>query len=240
MRVSVIVPVYNEERRIATALFELNSYLESHFDDFELIVVDDGSEDDTLNVLKDLPFAALSVFSFSAHRGRGEAVRFGFAHAGGYDAVIVFDADLSVSPVVIGQLLETAHHQDTPFVFTDPVVPFNSYYRRLSSVRARRLASAILGIAHIACGTKYFSASFARLILPKTRMNTLGLDAELLYIASLFGVRPTLLPTEPQNLFQGWDPWLLLEALIAFLKIRRLALRKAYEIEKTKEWGGFL
>lgn len=240
MSISVIVPVYNEERRIATTLFELNSYLENHFSDFELIVVDDGSEDATLEILKDLPFPSLSVLSVPEHRGRGEAVRLGFAHANALDTVILFDADLSVSPTVIGTLIETSRNTDIPFVFTEPTLSFNTYFRRLSPIRYRRLASVLLGISHVACGTKCLSASFARFLLPKTKMNELGFDPELVFLAQSFGVRPASLPVAPQEQLQSSGSLFPFSGLITLLKIRRLAARGAYQTEQTKEWGGHL
>ena len=236
MSLSVIVPIYNEERRIARALFELNNYLENHFDDFELIVVDDGSEDGSLSILKEMPFASLKVLSVAEHRGRGEAIRIGFSHARAYSSVVLFDADLSVSPTIIGKLLDTLHTADCPFVFTEPAASFNAYFRRLSPFRFRKMALAFLGIAYVACGTKCMSSSFARMIIPRTRMNDWGFEPELVFLAQTFGVRPQVLAQTdlvPKKNFSS-SVW----GVFALLKIRRLAQLGVYQIEKTKEWGG--
>lgn len=238
MSVSVIVPIYNEERRVARALFEINSYLESHFNNFELIVVDDASEDDTLAILKELPFPFLRILSVEEHRGRGEAIRLGFAHAMPFDSVILFDADLSVSPTIIGTLIEAAHNADIPFAFTEPTASFNSYFRRLPPFNYRRLASALLGISVVSCGTKCFSSSFARLLLPKTRMNTLGFDPELVFLAQTFGIRPLVLSVAPQERFRIHNFLFPLSGAFTLLKIRRLAMRGTYQAEQTKEWSG--
>lgn len=238
MGVSVIVPVYNEERRIARAVFELNSYLENHFNEFELIVVDDGSEDGTLAILKEMPFSSLRVLSMAEHRGRGEAIRVGFIHAEMTDTVVLYDADLSVSPTVIGTLTETIHSTDIPFAFTEPTTSFNSYYRRLSPLRYRRMALALLGVTHVACGTKCLSASFARMIIPKTKMDDWGFEPELVFLAQAYGVRPIVLAVAPQEQFHAPNFSFPLFGIFTLLKIRRLAMRGAYQAEKTKEWGG--
>ena len=236
MSLSVIVPIYNEERRIARALFELNNYLENHFDDFELIVVDDGSEDETLSILKDLPFASLKVLSIAEHLGRGEAIRIGFSHAHACSAVVLFDADLSVSPTIIGKLMNTLHTTDCPFVFTEPTASFNAYFRRLSPLRFRRMALALLGISHVACGTKRLSSSFARMVIPKTRMNDWGFEPELIFLAQTLGIRPQVLAQTDLVPKKNFSSSVL--GVFALLKIRRLAHQGAYQAEKTKEWGG--
>ncbi len=238
MDISVIVPIYNEERRIATALFELNSYLESHFSNFEIIVIDDASEDGTLDILKELPFPSLRVYSFAQHHGRGGAVRYGCEHISPCDYVILFDADLSVSPTVIEALVKTARDTDTPFVFTPPSTSFNGYYRRLSTTRHRHLASALLGISRVSCGTKCLSGSFVRAAVPKTRTNSLGFDTELLYLAREFDVTPIAVSSVTRETEQKFGTLFSLSGLFTLLKIRRLAARDAYSTEKIKEWGG--
>ncbi len=238
MNVSVIVPIYNEERRVARALFEINNYLENHFNDFELIAVDDGSEDGTLDILKELPFPSLKVLSMPEHQGRGEAIRIGFMHAKSFASVILFDADLSVSPMVIGSLVQALHTTDCPFVFTEPTTSFNAYYRRLSPMRYRRLALAILGVSHVACGIKCMSSTFARMVIPKTRMCSWGFEPEVVFLAQELGARPQVLAgtvTEQLQAKRFASPIL---GVFALLKIRRLALHGAYQAKKTKEWGG--
>ena len=238
MDISVIVPIYNEERRIATALFELNSYLESHFNSFEIIVIDDASEDGTRNVLKELPFASIRAFSFSQHHGRGGAVRYGCEQATPSDYVIVYDADLSVSPTVIETLVQTARDADSPFVFTPPVATFNGYYRRLSPYWYQNLASALLGVARVSCGTKCLLGSFARKVVSKTKTNSLGFDTELIYLAREFDFIPIeVMPAVGEQGRKGRENFSLF-GILTLLRIRRLATRGAYSIEKIKEWGG--
>ena len=238
MDISVVVPIYNEERRVATALFELNSYLESHFNRFEIIVIDDASEDGTLAVLKELPFPSLRIFSFSEHHGRGGAVRYGCAQTYSCDYVVIFDADLSVSPTVIGQLVKTARDTDTPFVFTSPVNSFNGYNRRLSTRRFQQLASALLGISWVACGTKCLLSSFARSVVSKTKTNSSGIDTELVYLAREFGIRPIEIAPVTREREQKGNGLYFPSDFFTLLKIRRLAARGAYTIENIKEWGG--
>jgi len=93
---SVIIPAYNERERLGPNLGSVLAYLREHFPSFELIVVDDGSRDQTAEmarrILADEPRAR--VFAYQPNRGKGYAIRTGVLASRG-ERVLFMDADLS-------------------------------------------------------------------------------------------------------------------------------------------------
>ncbi len=104
-KISVIVPAYNEAENIPVLLEKLKKNIPSK--SYEIIFVDDGSTDDTLNILKNLRKQndCIHYLSFSRNFGHQYALRAGLAKATG-DAVISIDADLQHPPEVIPQLIQ--------------------------------------------------------------------------------------------------------------------------------------
>ncbi|MDP7115616.1 MAG: glycosyltransferase family 2 protein, partial [Candidatus Woesearchaeota archaeon] len=104
---TVITPMYNEEGVISDTVKELRDTVSKDFEKFELIFVDDGSVDDTYNVVDS--FAKkdkrIKVFRHRSNFGRGAALRTGFRHAAG-EVVVTIDADLSYSPSYIPLLIQ--------------------------------------------------------------------------------------------------------------------------------------
>src|SRR5512140_3688571 len=96
MKISVVVPAYNEAGRIFPTLEQILAYMDEHHPDYEVVVVDDGSSDGTAAVVSQRfqGKPQLRVLSYGGNRGKGYAVRHGALHARG-DIVLFSDADLS-------------------------------------------------------------------------------------------------------------------------------------------------
>src|ERR687898_664649 len=92
---SLIVPVFNQERKISYSLKKIKQAIELAFSNYELIVVNDGSTDDSLTILKGIAMTDehVHIISYTPNRGKGYAVRQGVLHSHG-DAVIFLDGDL--------------------------------------------------------------------------------------------------------------------------------------------------
>jgi polyisoprenyl-phosphate glycosyltransferase len=103
---SVVVPVYNEEEVIETTCRRLTDVLEALGEPYEILFVDDGSRDRTLDILRDLCASdkRLRVISFSRNFGHQIAVTAGIDHASGR-CVVLIDADLQDPPELIPELL---------------------------------------------------------------------------------------------------------------------------------------
>lgn len=114
MKISVIIPMYNEEDNVLRTLVEVNSVMKD-YDDYEIIVVDDGSKDDTYRLAKefssDNPY--VNVIKQPVNMGMGRALRTGFERSQG-EIIITIDADLSYNPSHINLL--------TSVLINDPTV----------------------------------------------------------------------------------------------------------------------
>lgn len=105
-KVSVVIPAFNEEANLPVLAGELEKVL-SAYDDYEIIFVDDGSADNTLEVIKKLRQAnpKINYLSFSRNFGHQYALKAGLDHASG-DCVISMDADMQHPPHLLPQLIE--------------------------------------------------------------------------------------------------------------------------------------
>jgi glycosyltransferase involved in cell wall biosynthesis len=103
MKISVIIPAYNEARTIAGAVAEVARL--AAFPDKEIIVVDDGSTDGTAAALVGLAAPAVTLVTLPCNRGKGAAIRAGLERAHG-EIVVIQDADLEYSPADYPLLLE--------------------------------------------------------------------------------------------------------------------------------------
>lgn len=104
--VSIVVPVYNEEESLVAFHKELIKFVPKLDKSFEIIFVDDGSNDKTFEILKNLESKSKSikVYSFRKNRGKAEALTLGFQKAQG-DYIVTLDADLQDRPEEIKKLL---------------------------------------------------------------------------------------------------------------------------------------
>ncbi|WP_163092831.1 glycosyltransferase family 2 protein [Bacillus cereus] len=107
MTLSIVVPCYNEEKVLRAFYSETSLKIHKLTTDYEFVFVNDGSKDDTLNILRDLASADSSVhyISFSRNFGKEAAMLAGLKYATG-DAIVIMDADLQHPPTLIKELLE--------------------------------------------------------------------------------------------------------------------------------------
>lgn len=125
IRLSVIIPMYNEEEGARTTIARLVETLTPVMDDFELIVVNDGSTDQTLAVLDAIAAgdSRVRVCSYWKNGGRGKALRTGFAAARG-DYIATIDADLSYEPRHLLEMMQVLDEErDIDMVLASAYMP---------------------------------------------------------------------------------------------------------------------
>lgn len=142
LKVAVIVPMYNEEENVKETISRISKILSQNYEHWELVVVDDGSTDKTLQIAKEQASQNpnIRVFSYYPNVGRGKALRTGFQKAKG-DIIVSLDADLTSHESHIPKMVSALLEDDTldiiigsPFIEgggLEGVSPYN--YRELLS-----------------------------------------------------------------------------------------------------------
>ena len=131
-KISIIVPCYNEEEALPLFYDEIIKVAKTIDEDYELLLINDGSKDNTLNVMKSLARKDKHVFflSFSRNFGKESAMYAGFVNATG-DYVAVMDADIQDPPSLLPQMIDILKNEDYDSVAT----------RRISRVGESKIRS---------------------------------------------------------------------------------------------------
>jgi glycosyltransferase involved in cell wall biosynthesis len=205
IELSIVIPAYNEAERLGRSLVTTIEYLENSGRRAEVIVVDDGSTDDTGPVAQKAFLEAGNIetklITVKPNRGKGHAVRTGLLHARGNIAVFS-DADLSTPiselPKVVGPI--EAGNCDIVFgsrALDRSLIGVHQPWRREMGGRAFngivRLATG-LPFKDTQCGFKAFRSSVCKPILAAASIDRFAFDVELLFIARLAGLRSCEVP----------------------------------------------
>jgi len=196
---SVVIPAYNEERRLPGTLREVTEHLGAAGLAYEVIVVDDGSTDGTGRVVKEAARRDPAVRLLATpHRGKGYATRSGMLAASGERRAFV-DADL---PMPVGDLTRLAGQLDgCDLVIASREGPGAE---RLDEPFARHVMGRVFNglvrvlatpdIQDTQCGLKCFTADCARAVFSRQTIDGFGFDVEILFIARRLGYRIRQLP----------------------------------------------
>jgi len=117
MILSIIVPVYNEEKTIRSVIKQVKDVVLPTNIKKEILIINDGSTDDTAEVLKNYNAdAQIKIFHFKENRGKTEAVKYGLALSYG-DVILIQDADLEYSPENYSRLITPLINNETLIVY---------------------------------------------------------------------------------------------------------------------------
>ena len=192
---SVVVPAYNEETRIPATLERLRRYFDAAGESYEVIVVDDGSRDDTVTVTERASesWPQLRLHALGVNQGKGAAVRAGMLAATG-ELRLFSDADLSTPidelPRLRAHISLTCQVVIASRALRDSVIEAHQPGRREMMGRAynRMLrAIALSGLHDTQCGFKLFTAEAAVACFTPLRTLRFGFDAEVLLRARRLG-----------------------------------------------------
>jgi dolichyl-phosphate beta-glucosyltransferase len=196
---SIIIPAYNEEKRLPATLLRLQEYLAASTWEFtEIVVVDDGSRDGTAAVAE---AAGVRVLRNPGNRGKGYSVRHGMLEAKG-DWALFSDADLSTPIEEVVRLWGAAEREHAPVVIGSRAVDLSlvgvhqPFFREMSGRFFNLAMRAVTGLPFhdTQCGFKLFESAAAREIYRKQTLDGFGFDVEVLYIATHLGYRTLEVP----------------------------------------------
>jgi dolichyl-phosphate beta-glucosyltransferase len=201
MKVSVIIPMYNESAVIENTAKALCSYMDSHFDSYEIVFCNDGSTDESRNILERLELPCVRVVGYEQNKGKGSAVRLGMSEASG-DIKLFTDADLAYGTDVIGRAYDIFANDERAEVLVgsrnaekDGYTQY-TFMRRLMSKTYIRLVRLLGGVdcSDCQCGFKAFRASAADAIFSECTTDGFSFDLEVMLRAKQKGMKVVEMP----------------------------------------------
>lgn len=208
MDISIIIPAYNEEQRIAPTLRAFHHFLSRGTKSFEILVSDDGSTDKTVELVQSMKaeIPQLVVLTALQNKGKGHAVKTGMLHARG-KIRIFSDADGSTPAEELEKLLEPVAKNEADISIgsryheNSEVSNPQSFLRRKWSRIANRAIQKILlpGIVDPHCGFKAFSENAAKEIFTRCTIDGWSFDLEVLVLAKQINSRIAEVPVKWAN-----------------------------------------
>lgn len=242
---SLVIPCYNESHRIGRTLRSASNFLDEHFAQYEILVVDDGSTDGTALRVHELSrtLPRVRLLTQGVNLGKGAAVRRGILSAQ-YDTVAMTDADL---PYALDFLLEAHDALDKG---ADLAIGARNlkesseavgypWYRRLtawgfSTLVVRGLVS---GISDTQCGIKCFRRSVAKHLFALATLRGFAFDVEILFLAQQFGYRIAPLPVVLSHA-TGSTVHLVRDSFRMWRDVRRISRQARKNWYATFDWDG--
>ena len=205
--ISIVVPAWNEAARIPSALRQIVGYVEPRGNRFEVLVVDDGSTDETVQVVEQVcrEIPAVRLLRNPGNCGKGYAVRNGMLDARG-EYLLFTDADLS-SPITEADRLLEPLESGYDVVFgsralkPEWVFPRQPWLRETAGKTFNLFVRALtaLPFRDTQCGFKAFRREAARAIFSRQTIPGFGFDVEILYLARKLGYRVLEVPVHWAN-----------------------------------------
>jgi dolichyl-phosphate beta-glucosyltransferase len=220
---SVIIPAYNEAKRLAPTLTRLHNYLGASGLTYEILVVLDGCSDNTRAIVHELNLANVKVIDRTVNRGKGYTVKEGMLNASGV-LRLFSDADNSTDIAHLEAMkplfdngydlvIASRHSNDVAAAIQAvPQVCYKQLFGRAGNAIVQLLA--VPGIWDTQCGFKAFRGDVAERIFCRTTIDGWGFDIEVLALARALKYRVGIIPAywinDASSHFGGSDYWRVL------------------------------
>jgi dolichol-phosphate mannosyltransferase len=232
--ISIVIPVYNQEHLVAESLRRMKTVVEAAFESFEIIIVNDGSLDNTLQVLQNesRKDGRVRVVSYMPNMGKGYAVKKGVMESRG-KFVLFIDGDLDVSPDLIGDyILQLESHDLVIASKRHPLSKLSAPASRRFLSRAFNLIAKILtGVrtSDTQAGMKAGKGDVLKKIFEVMVVKRYAFDVELLAVASLIGtsIKEMQVDISLDRRFKVGDMWKMFRDVLAIGY--RLRIKKWYQ-----------
>ena len=228
MKISVVLPCYNEEKNLEKNFKKIYAYLKKSYKDFEVVIVNDGSKDNTsqiaASILKD--YDKVKVLDYSKNNGKGYAVKQGVLSSTG-EYILFLDIDLSTPIEEIKKLIPFTKEYKVVIgsraLKQSKIEKKQKWYRIILGKIGNKVIQLLLlpGIKDTQCGFKMFEGKLARDVFRFLTISRWGFDFEVLYLAKK---RKAKIKEIPINWHDEGDSKLSLKdyltTLIELLKIK--------------------
>lgn len=206
IELSIIIPAYNEEKRLPQTFDRIRDYLRGRSCTVEIIVVDDGSSDGTVRLVETTKahWPELRLVKNPGNRGKGYSVRHGMLEARG-NVVLFTDADLSAPIEEADKLLVALTKHDVAIgsraMDRSLIEVRQPWYRETIGIIFNGVVRVVLGLpfADTQCGFKAFRGGSSRIIFEQQRIERFGFDPELLFLARRHGLTVAEVPVRWAN-----------------------------------------
>jgi len=229
--VSIVIPAFNEERRLTATLTAVLDYVARRDGRFaEVVVVDDGSTDGTARLVREFStkHAAVRLVENPGNRGKGYSVRHGVMEARG-EWILFSDADLSAPIEELDKLAAAAREAGASVAIGSRAMDrsliqvhqsgFRETAGRVFNLCMRVLTG--LSLRDTQCGFKLFEAGTAREVFGRQRLERFGFDVEVLFIARHLGYRMVEVPVRWSH-SEGTKVNMFRDSLNMFLDLLRV------------------
>lgn len=187
--ISVVIPAYNEEKRLKKTLIKWQDFLKSENSDFkilEIIIIDDGSNDNTCQIARSFTnLLPIKTIKLRQNKGKGRALKNGVKESAG-DLIFIYDADAAVLPEEIKKLFLQIDDADI-VIGSRTAVGANttlSLKRRFVGICFHLFCLPLIpNIKDASCGAKLFRTNIAQKIFLLQKINRFAFDIEILWLA---------------------------------------------------------
>jgi dolichyl-phosphate beta-glucosyltransferase len=195
MKVSIVIQAYNEEKRIGESLGKIIEYCKDNLEGYEIIIVDDGSDDKTSEIISKYDNPNIEVLKNKTNMGKGYSVKQGLLKAK-HPLVLFSDADLSTPISELKKFIACISHGYDIAIASRKVRIKQPIHRKIMSLTYPLLVKLIVlrGIKDTICGFKLFKTDTAKKLAELQTLNGFSFDAEILFIAKKLGCKIKEIP----------------------------------------------
>lgn len=207
MDLSIVIPIWNEESKIGADILNIDSFFRKSALKIELIVVDDGSSDNSLLIIqKALQNVSIESNSLAfKHKGKGHAVGQGMLASKG-NIVMFMDCGGNVPLSFINKGMEILREKDADIILgsrfnkLSKITYDRSWFRKIASTLFRKMVHKLLNlppeISDTQCGFKLFKGELAREIFADLKLDGFLFDLEMILLAKVKGYNLREMPVE--------------------------------------------
>ena len=203
--ITLIIPMYNESSIIADTAKTVSDYMKNNFTSYEIIFSDDGSRDDSANIVRNLCLPSVKVIGYEKNRGKGCAIRTAMLEARG-DIVMFTDADLAYGTDVIKRVYEALSQSDANMLIGSRNLSKDGYegytfIRKVMSKIYIKVLCMVGGfkLSDSQCGCKAYKQEASKRIFERCKVDGFAFDFESILWAQKFDYKIIELPVKIVN-----------------------------------------